>query len=93
MSESTIRLLHDLTAKAIGDRIATGRQLLERLPATSIPFRPSTLEAARPGYTVRRDDISAVPHGDRRPPARRRGDPAALPRETLARSCPGRVRC
>src|SRR5262245_475377 len=56
VSDSTARLLRDLTAKTVGERIGGGRQLLERLPATSVPFRPATLEAARPGYTVRRED-------------------------------------
>ena len=70
VSELTVRLLRDLTAKAIGDRIATGRQLLERLPATSIPFRQATLEAARPGYTVRRGGCERVSHRrDESPPS------------------------
>jgi nicotinamidase-related amidase len=56
VSEATVHLLRDLMAKSIDDRITTGRQLLERLPATSVPFRPSTLEAACPGYTLRRED-------------------------------------
>jgi serine/threonine protein kinase len=64
VSDATIVLLRDLTAKKIAHRIATGRQLLERLPATSIPFRPSTLEAASTGYTARREDTSVFRTGN-----------------------------
>jgi serine/threonine protein kinase len=69
VSDSTIVLLRDLTAKQIGDRIATGRQLLERLPATSMPFRPTTLEAAATGYVAKRDDPSVFRVGYQPPPA------------------------
>jgi serine/threonine protein kinase len=58
VSESTIRVLRDLTAKSIPDRIGTGHKLLERLPATSVPWRPSTLEAAKPALALRREDTS-----------------------------------
>src|SRR5262249_24596347 len=72
VSEPTARLLRDLTAKSIAGRIGTARQLLERLPATSVPFRPATLEAARPGYTVRREDAGQF----RQEPAARPAGPA-----------------
>src|SRR5262249_38572091 len=72
VSEPTARLLRDLTAKSIAGRIGTARQLLERLPATSVPFRPATLEAARPGYTVRREDAGQF----RQEPAARPARPA-----------------
>jgi serine/threonine protein kinase len=63
VSEPTIGLIRDLMAKSVGDRIGTGRQLLERLPATSVPLRPATLEAARPAHIIRREDASVFRGG------------------------------
>ncbi|WP_437224162.1 serine/threonine protein kinase [Planctomicrobium sp. SH661] len=63
VSESTIRLLVDLTSKQVGDRISSGRQLLSRLPATSNPFRATTLAAARPERRLKRDDPTTLLEG------------------------------
>ncbi len=68
VSDSTIVLLRDLMAKSIGARIATGRQLLDRLPSTSMPFRTVTLEAAGTGYVARREDASVFRAGYQPPP-------------------------
>ncbi len=68
VSDPTIVLLRDLTAKTIGARIGTGRHLLERLPATSMPFRAATLEAAGTGYVARREDASVFRAGYQPPP-------------------------
>lgn len=58
VSECTIQLLQDLTKKSFEERISTGRQLLSRLPATSVPFRSNTLAAAVPQHRIRKDDPS-----------------------------------
>ncbi|WP_437185385.1 isochorismatase family protein [Planctomicrobium sp. SH668] len=59
ISESTIKLLMDLTEKSISKRISTSRQLLTRLPPTSIPFRTTTLNGARPRKKLQRDDVAS----------------------------------
>jgi len=58
ISQNTLQLLLDLTSKDPLERISSGRQLLNRLPATSIPFRASTLAAAKPRQSLKRDDSS-----------------------------------
>jgi len=60
ISKSTTQLLLDLTAKDPGERISSGIQLLGRLPATSVPYRVSTLTAARPSTTLKRDAPSTL---------------------------------
>jgi nicotinamidase-related amidase/tRNA A-37 threonylcarbamoyl transferase component Bud32 len=97
VSEGTVRLLHDLMAKSIDDRIITGRQLLERLPATSVPFRPETLEAARPGYVLHREDAglfttdtpnpAAIPATARAVVPERDGPVSPRPRALLICEC------
>lgn len=82
ISDSTIALIRDLTAKKIEKRIATGRQLLERLPATSMPFRPATLAAAATGYTAKRTDASVFRTGGMPLPATPLTAPTANLHET-----------
>lgn len=60
ISDSTIEIIQDLTRKTIEDRISTGRQLLSRLPATSVPFRSITLSAALPPQRIRKSDPSRL---------------------------------
>jgi len=60
VSKSTIQLLLDLTAKDPEERISSGIQLLGRLPATSVPYRTSTLAAARPSTILKRDAPSTL---------------------------------
>lgn len=60
ISDSTIQLLQDLTTKSAAERISSGRQLLGRLPGTSVPFRSTTLAAARPANRLKREDQSIL---------------------------------
>jgi len=60
LTDTTIQLLTDLTAKDPDQRISSGRQLLGHLPATSVPFRTTTLAAARPERSLRRDDPASL---------------------------------
>jgi nicotinamidase-related amidase/predicted Ser/Thr protein kinase len=97
VSDATVRLLHELMAKSINDRIITGRQLLERLPATSVPLRPATLEAARPDYVLRREDAglfaadtpnpAAIPATARAMVPERDGPVTTRPRSLLICEC------
>lgn len=59
VSQSTIDLLVSLTVKPMSERINDGRQLLGRLPATSVPFRPSILTASRPECPLKRSDTTS----------------------------------
>jgi serine/threonine protein kinase len=61
VSKRLVETLQRLTAKEASQRIGDARQLLELLPSVSFPFRSAVLEAARPGYHVRRPDANAPP--------------------------------
>lgn len=68
ISEETVQLLVDLTAKNPGERVGSGRQLLSRLPATSVPFRSQTLTAARPERALHRSDAGTLLSDEASPP-------------------------